>query len=68
MLSINQNNDSVSILCQDGSEFTGSIVVGADGIHSQTREEMQRYAEKTGPPGLMDKDRNSKSLCLLRTT
>lgn len=42
--------------CEDGSFFEGSIVVGADGIHSRARKEMQRLA----PQGLMDGDLKSK--------
>ncbi|KAF8858030.1 FAD/NAD(P)-binding domain-containing protein [Acephala macrosclerotiorum] len=54
--SIQHNSDSVTVKCQDGTEFTGEFVIGADGIHSRVREEMQRYAKKTGSPGLMDED------------
>lgn len=61
VLSVEHGESSVIVLCQDGSKFTGDIVIGADGIHSRTREEMQKFAEKTGPPGIMDKDKNSKS-------
>ncbi|KAH7346316.1 hypothetical protein BKA65DRAFT_274709 [Rhexocercosporidium sp. MPI-PUGE-AT-0058] len=57
--SIQHGGSSVTVICQDGSEFVGDIVIGADGIHSRTRQEMQRFAEETGPPGLMDKDKNS---------
>jgi 2-polyprenyl-6-methoxyphenol hydroxylase-like FAD-dependent oxidoreductase len=32
-----------------GSVFTGSIVVGADGVHSRVAQEMQRFAEKEIP-------------------
>jgi FAD dependent monooxygenase len=47
-------------MCADGSEFVGHIVIGADGIHSRTRQEMQRFADEIGPPGLMDKDKLSE--------
>ncbi|KAE8445117.1 hypothetical protein EG329_013719 [Mollisiaceae sp. DMI_Dod_QoI] len=56
---IQHNSDSVTVKCEDGTEFTGDIVIGADGIHSRTRQEMQRYAKETGPPGLLDKDESS---------
>ncbi|KUJ12473.1 FAD/NAD(P)-binding domain-containing protein [Mollisia scopiformis] len=58
VVSIQHGSDSVTVKCEDGSEFTGDVVIGADGIHSRTRTEMQRYARETGPPGLMDKDEN----------
>ncbi|PVH78444.1 FAD/NAD(P)-binding domain-containing protein [Cadophora sp. DSE1049] len=59
VVSIQHGDRSVAVLCQDGSEFVGDIVVGADGIHSFTRQEMQRFAEANGPPGFMDKDKTS---------
>lgn len=57
---IEHGKDSVTVNCADGSQFTGDVVIGADGIHSRTRKEMQRYAEETGPKGLMDRDKNCK--------
>ena len=66
VLSITHAEDSVTVRCADGSEFTGDIVIGADGIHSKTRQEMQKYAEETGPKGLMDRDKNSKYGVLAR--
>lgn len=59
--SIQHNRDSVTVKCQDGTDFTGDVVIGADGIHSRVRREMQRYAKETGAPGLMDEDENRKS-------
>lgn len=50
---------SVKVLCADGTEINGSIVVGADGIHSKVREEMQREGEASGS-GLMAEDKFSK--------
>ncbi|RDW79302.1 FAD-dependent oxidoreductase [Aspergillus mulundensis] len=38
----------VQIETQDGRVFTGSIVVGADGVHSGVRNEMWRLAEADG--------------------
>jgi 2-polyprenyl-6-methoxyphenol hydroxylase-like FAD-dependent oxidoreductase len=51
-------DEGVRVRCEDGSVFEGSIVVGADGIHSRVRKEMQRLA----PQGLMDRDLKSKLL------
>ena len=47
--------DTVSVKCADGTLHEGDIVVGADGIHSKVRKEMQRIAHDTNP-GLMDQD------------
>ncbi|KAH7410698.1 hypothetical protein BKA64DRAFT_360443 [Cadophora sp. MPI-SDFR-AT-0126] len=59
VVSIHHGESSVKVVCQDGSEFFGDIVIGADGIHSFTRQEMQTFAEQTGPLGFMDKDKTS---------
>lgn len=32
--SVSQDSDGVSVTCDDGSLYEGSILVGADGIHS----------------------------------
>ena len=61
VVSFKHEKDSVTVYCEDGSVFIADIVVGADGVHSKTRQEMQRIAKEEGPPGLMDKDKNSKS-------
>ncbi|KAF4637218.1 hypothetical protein G7Y89_g864 [Cudoniella acicularis] len=59
VVSFNHDKEHVRVQCYDGSEFVGDIVVGADGIHSRTRQEMQRFAEEAGPQGMMDKDKTS---------
>ncbi|KAH8810054.1 hypothetical protein F5882DRAFT_99982 [Hyaloscypha sp. PMI_1271] len=59
VVDIKHERDGVVVRCQDGSEFRGDLVIGADGIHSRTRVEMQRFAEKMGPKGLMDRDKSS---------
>jgi FAD dependent monooxygenase len=41
--------NSVKVRCADGTEFVGDIVVGADGIHSRVRQEMQRLLEENNP-------------------
>lgn len=50
----------VIVHCEDGSEYAGDIVAGADGIHSRVRSEMRRYVDSRGPPSVMDKDKASK--------
>ncbi|KAF8855683.1 FAD/NAD(P)-binding domain-containing protein [Acephala macrosclerotiorum] len=57
---INHKDDSVVVECEDGSKFSGDIVVGADGIHSTVRTFMQEHIEKTSP-GKVDKDKKSIS-------
>lgn len=39
-----QAEDSVTVTCADGTTYCGTIVIGADGVHSQCRREMRRIA------------------------
>lgn len=39
----------MQITTKDGATFTGDILVGADGVHSQTRAEMWRIADAEDP-------------------
>ncbi|KUJ21599.1 FAD/NAD(P)-binding domain-containing protein [Mollisia scopiformis] len=55
---VKQNDDGVVVTCEDGSSYTGDIVVGADGIHSTVRTFMQNHIDKKAP-GKADKDRKS---------
>ncbi len=57
---IEQSRTGAKVVCSDGSEFNGDIVIGADGIHSWTRKEMQKIAEEMGPKGLIDDDKKSE--------
>lgn len=55
---VEHNNSGVVVRCEDGSSYTGDIVVGADGIHSTVRAFMQRQIEKSYP-GKVDKDKQA---------
>lgn len=41
--------DGVEVETADGSLFHGDLVVGADGVHSRVRQEMQRIAAEHSP-------------------
>ncbi|KAF4627989.1 hypothetical protein G7Y89_g10161 [Cudoniella acicularis] len=45
---IEMNETGVRVKLQDGSVENGSIVIGCDGVHSQTRNIMQKYANMAG--------------------
>lgn len=66
VLSFEHGKNKVRVKCQDGSEFVGDLVVGVDGVHSRTRQEMQRIAEEEAP-GLMKKDLNSKFFLFMKS-
>ena len=56
---IGYSDSGVLVRCEDGSEYTGDIVAGVDGIHSTVRRVMQQHNE-TLKPGATAK--NSKSI------
>ncbi|PLB47722.1 FAD/NAD(P)-binding domain-containing protein [Aspergillus steynii IBT 23096] len=49
LLKIEHLQDSVTVTTKNGHEYTGSILVGADGVHSRTRDEIWRIAESENP-------------------
>ncbi|CZR66056.1 uncharacterized protein PAC_15957 [Phialocephala subalpina] len=57
---IDHNDNGVTVKCEDGSTYSGDIVVGADGIHSTVRTSMQQHIEKMSP-GKVDKDKKAIS-------
>ncbi|GFF97683.1 3-(3-hydroxy-phenyl)propionate/3-hydroxycinnamic acid hydroxylase [Aspergillus udagawae] len=46
LTSITTTQDGVTATCADGSVFHGSIVIGADGVYSRTRQVMRNLALK----------------------
>lgn len=60
MTEISQNPSSVTVKCQDGSSYTGDILVGADGIHSIVHKKMQDHIDSK-TPGATAKDRKGLS-------
>ena len=49
MVDIKTKPDGVTVTCADGSVLEGSIVIGADGVHSKTRQLMRTLALQTEP-------------------
>lgn len=58
VVKIEKSPDSVTVKCANGTEYIGDIVVGADGIHSKVRQEMQRHMRDGGENKI--EDENSK--------
>jgi 2-polyprenyl-6-methoxyphenol hydroxylase-like FAD-dependent oxidoreductase len=46
---IETRSDGVEVTCADGSVYHGSMVIGADGVHSKTRHLMRDIALKSDP-------------------
>lgn len=57
---VDHQDSGVVVHCQDGSKYSGDIIVGADGIHSTVRSLMQQHIELSSP-GATKKDSNSIS-------
>ncbi|KAJ4260007.1 hypothetical protein NW757_001959 [Fusarium falciforme] len=47
--SIDPNESGATVTCADGSVYQGSVVIGADGVHSKTRHLMRQLALKDDP-------------------
>lgn len=54
---ITSDKDSVRVSCGDGSFFEGSIVIGADGVHSKTRQMMRKAALQADPKAKWDEEK-----------
>ncbi|GKT84495.1 FAD binding domain-containing protein [Colletotrichum tofieldiae] len=46
---IESTETGVAVTCEDGSSYSGSIVLGADGVHSATRRQMRQLAIAEDP-------------------
>jgi flavin-dependent dehydrogenase len=44
---VDHSEDGVVVHCEDGSEYAGSMIAGADGVHSTIRGEMWRHMEQS---------------------
>ncbi|KAM0426036.1 hypothetical protein ACHAPT_008667 [Fusarium lateritium] len=51
---IDSNDEGVNVTCDDGSIYDGSIVLGADGVHSITRSLMRDLALSENPKLVWD--------------
>ncbi|GAD93915.1 hypothetical protein ANI_1_936034 [Paecilomyces variotii No. 5] len=49
VVNIQTTSNGVTVTCADGSTFHGSMVIGADGVYSKTREIMRDLALKEDP-------------------
>ncbi|KAE9370063.1 FAD/NAD(P)-binding domain-containing protein [Stipitochalara longipes BDJ] len=55
---ITYENSKPIVACEDGSTYSGDIVVGCDGVHSVVRKEMWRITDKEEPGKIPSSDKN----------
>lgn len=63
---IEQNHKGTTVICQDGTSYTGDVVIGADGVHSRVRETIFRDMEVNAPHLLNSEDKSGMSTCIVR--
>ncbi|CAI7645476.1 unnamed protein product [Penicillium pancosmium] len=49
VIRVDHSVDGVEVFTEDGSSYSGDVVVGCDGIHSSVRSEMWRHADLNQP-------------------
>ena len=54
---ISQTDDNVTVTCADGTSYTGSILIGADGVYSFTRRYMREQTLKANPKADWDAEK-----------
>ncbi|KAI0889437.1 FAD/NAD(P)-binding domain-containing protein [Annulohypoxylon maeteangense] len=59
------DDSGVTVSCSDGTKYEGSIVIGAEGVHSRTRERMRSLALKASPT--IDIDDDKPFMCSYKT-
>ncbi|KAH0365965.1 FAD/NAD(P)-binding domain-containing protein, partial [Aureobasidium melanogenum] len=53
LTTVRQHASGVTVICQDGTSYTGDILAGADGVNSKARSEMWRLADEIDPKLVM---------------
>ncbi|KAG9711581.1 hypothetical protein KCU73_g17143, partial [Aureobasidium melanogenum] len=54
LTAVRQHARGVTVVCEDGTSYTGDILAGADGVNSKARSEMWRLADEVDPQLVMN--------------
>lgn len=57
---VDMNRTGVFVTTEDGSNYSGDILIGGDGVHSKVRQEMWRIASASSPEAFPPAERSSK--------
>ena len=52
VIGIASEKDGIEVRCEDGSKFRGTMVIGADGVHSKVRQSMREHAIGISAPNV----------------
>ncbi|KAK3847062.1 MAG: hypothetical protein J3R72DRAFT_209940 [Linnemannia gamsii] len=69
VVSLEDDNDGITIRCADGTTYQGGILVGADGAYSGVRQALYKRMDMAGTLPSSDTDELSKGfICMVGTT
>ena len=54
---VETRKDGVTVICEDGSRIEGSMLIGAEGVHSPVRGAMRRLALKECPTAVVNDEK-----------
>lgn len=57
---VDMNRTGVFVTTEDGSTYSGDILIGGDGVHSKVRQEMWRIASASSSDAFPPEERSSK--------
>lgn len=59
LTTVRQHASGVTVICEDGTSYTGDVLAAADGVNSKAKSEMWRLADEVDPE-LVKKEKTCK--------
>ena len=66
VVEVKKISQGFSVLTEDGREYLGDLVVGADGVHSRVRSEMWKMADALKPGCITEREKKSEFIFLVK--